>query len=52
MVYHREEIDGLKRQKVEIHYKLIGHINLPKMSKSQRESFLESFGREQSIKIA
>ena len=39
-------------QKVEIYYKMIGHIEIPRMSKLERESLLKNFGRKKEEKIA
>ena len=47
VVHHREEMDGIKHQEIEIYYKMIGYIKLPHMTKSERDSYLESFGRKE-----
>lgn len=52
VVYHREEIMGETIQKVNIYYKMIGHLEIPRMSKSQRESFIKNFGRKKEEQIA
>ncbi len=44
VVYHREEIDGIKTQKVEIYYKMIGYIKLPLISKKENEQLIKMFG--------
>ena len=46
VVHHREVIAGETLQRVEIYYKIIGHIQLPQMSKKQKESYLKSFERK------
>ncbi len=43
VVHHREEIMGETIQEVEIYYKMIGHIEIPKMSKLERESCIKEF---------
>ena len=52
VVHHREEIMGETVQEVEIYYKMIGHIEIPKMSKFERESFIKNFGRKKEERIA
>ncbi len=52
VVHHREEIMGETTQKVEIYYKMIGHIEIPRMSKLERESFIKNFGRKKEERIA
>lgn len=46
VVHHREEIDGIKTQKVEIYYKMIGYIELPLISKKENEQLIKMFGRK------
>ena len=45
VVHHREKLFGEMVQKVETYYKMIGYMELPKMSESEKESFMKSFGR-------
>ena len=45
VVHHREKLFGEMVQKVEIYYKMIGYVELPEMSESEKESFMKSFGR-------
>lgn len=52
VVYHREKIMGETIQKVEIYYKMIGHIEIPKMSKPEKESYIKNFGRKKEERIA
>ncbi|HAZ20437.1 MAG TPA: hypothetical protein DCY75_09740 [Clostridiales bacterium] len=47
VVYHREQLFGETVQKVEIYYKMIGYVKLPEMSKSEKDSFLKTFGRNE-----
>jgi len=47
VVHHRENLYGEMVQKVEIYYKMIGFVELPHMSKAQKESYMRSFGREE-----
>lgn len=37
-------------RKFEIHYKMIGHMELPEMSKTEKTSYLHTFGRKKSTK--
>ena len=48
VVYHREQIGGQTVQKVEIHYKMIGYVELPHMSRAAEQSYLAAFGREET----
>lgn len=47
VVHHKEQVFGEMVQQVEIYYKLIGYIELPEMSKAERESYMQSFGRKE-----
>ncbi len=38
-------------QNVEIYYKMIGHIEIPKMTKPERESLIKNFGRKKEEQI-
>ena len=46
VVHHREKRGKETFQQVDIYYRFIGHVELPKISKSQQEAYLLSFGRE------
>lgn len=46
VVHHREKVFGEMIQKVEIYYKMIGYVELPKMSKKEVESYMNAFGRK------
>ena len=52
VVHHREEIDGIKSQKVEIYYKMIGFVELPEMSQSEKENYIKCFSRRKKDRIA
>ena len=52
VVHHRENIHGEMVQNVEIHYKMIGHVKLPFISKKESESLQKSFGRKQKREVA
>ena len=39
-------------QVVEIYYKLIGYVELPKMRLEEREAYLKAFGKVESSKSA
>ena len=47
IVHHREEV-----QKIEVYYKMIGHIEIPKMSKHEQKSLIKNFGRKKEERIA
>ena len=47
VVHHREQLFGETVQKVEIYYKMIGYVELPKMTKSEKESLTVTFGRKE-----
>ena len=47
VVHHREQIFGETVQKVEIYYKMIGYVELPQMTKSEKEAYMSSFGRKE-----
>ncbi|HHZ06924.1 MAG TPA: DUF4368 domain-containing protein [Clostridiales bacterium] len=47
VVHHREQVFGETVQKVEIYYKMIGYIELPQMSKSEKQSLALTFGRKE-----
>lgn len=52
VVHHRKQLFGETVQKVEIYYKMIGYVELPEMSKSQKDSFLKTFGRNETDRSA
>ncbi len=52
VVHHREEVMGETIQKVEIYYKMIGHIEIPRMSKLENASCIKNFGRKKEEQIA
>ena len=52
VVHHREEVMGETIQKVEIYYKMIGHIEIPRMSKLEKASCIKNFGRKKEEQIA
>ena len=43
IVHHREEVCEEKVQKIESYYKMIGHIEIPKMSKYEKKSLIKIF---------
>ena len=45
VVHHREQVYGEMVQRVEIYYKMIGFVELPSMSKSQKENYVRCFSR-------
>jgi hypothetical protein len=49
VVHHRQKEQGVMIQRVEIYYKMIGHVVVPQMSKSQLERLQVSFGRIRDV---
>ena len=45
VVHHREQVYREMVQRVEIYYKMIGFVELPSMSKSQKENYVRCFSR-------
>ena len=39
-------------QKIEIYYKMIGHIEIPHITKTERQSLIRNFGRKKEERIA
>ena len=52
VVHHREEIFGETVQKVEIFYKLLGQVKIPKLSKKEESQYVKCFGRSNKEKVA
>jgi len=52
VVHHRENLFGETVQKVEIYYKMIGFVELPQMSKSEKESYVKCFSRTKTDRSA
>ena len=52
VVYHREQLFGEAVQKVEIYYKMIGFVELPNMSNSEKENYIKCFSRTKKDRIA
>lgn len=52
VVHHREQIDGQTVQKVEIYYKMVGKVEIPNMSKAEKEKCLKIFGSNRKERIA
>ena len=46
VVHRREEVFGEKVQKIEIYYKIIGQVQIPKLSWSQKDGYKKSFGHK------
>ena len=51
IVHHRENIAGETVQKVEIFYKMIGHVKIPNIKKEKLELLKKSFGIKKRIEI-
>ncbi len=52
IVHHRENIRGETTQKIEIYYKMIGHIEIPHITKTEHQSLIRNFGRKKEERIA
>ena len=52
VVHHREEVFGEKFQKIEIYYKMIGQVQIPKLSRPEKGSYKKSFGRTKKEQMA
>ncbi len=52
VVHHCEEIMGETVKKIEIYYKMIGHIEIPKMKKLKKERYIKIFSRQRAEQIA
>jgi len=52
VVHHRENVFGEMMQKVEIYYKMIGYVELPEMSRQEKESYMKSFGYTEADRSA
>ena len=52
VVHHREQLFGETVQKVGIYYKMIGYVELPEMSKTEKESYMKYFGRNEKEQSA
>ena len=50
VVHHREQEFGQTVQDVEIFYRFIGYIELPEMTKAQKEQLTAIFGRDEMEK--
>jgi hypothetical protein len=47
VVFHREKVQGVEEQQVDIYYKLVGKVDVPLLTKPQMDRLRESFGRRQ-----
>ena len=52
VVHHRELLFGETVQKIEIYYKMIGFVELPSMSKPEKENYLKCFSRKKKDRTA
>ena len=52
VVYNKEKRFGETVQRVEIYYKMIGHIELPQISRSKLEEYSECLGNKKTDRIA
>jgi len=49
VVHHRQKEQGVMQQRVEIYYKMIGHVNVPNFGEKQTERLQVSFGRKRDV---
>lgn len=52
IVHHRETINGMTTQKIEIFYKMIGNVEVPKFSRKEETELITYFGRAKKEKVA
>lgn len=52
IVHHREKVFGETIQRVEIYYKMIGQVKIPKLSRKEESQFIKYFGRSNKDKVA
>ena len=45
IVHHKEKVFGETIQRVEIYYKMIGQVQIPQLSRSQKDGYKKYFGR-------
>ena len=46
-VHHREKMQGVTEQKVEIYFKMIGYVQLPALNEKKLSGLQMGFGREE-----
>ena len=51
IVYHKEKVFKETIQRVEIYYKMIGQVQIPKFSRSEKDSYKKSFGRTKKSRL-
>ena len=49
---HYEVVNGFKQQEIEICYKFVGNVEIPRMSKTNKNHLLQSFGRNRLEAVA
>ena len=52
IVHHKEKVFGETIQRVEIYYKMIGQVQIPKFSRPEKDSYKKSFGRTKKEQMA
>ena len=52
IVHHKEKVFGETIQRVEIYYKMIGQVQIPQLSRPEKDSYKKSFGRTKKEQIA
>ena len=52
IVHHKEKVLGETIQRVEIYYKMIGQVQIPKFSRPEKDSYKKSFERTKKEQIA
>ena len=52
IVHHKEKVFGETIQKIEIYYNMIGQVQIPKLTRPEKESYQKAFGRTKKEEIA
>ena len=52
VVYHRQKEQGVMTQRVEIHFKMVGHVILPALDKKRLDGLKLGFGRNPALALA
>lgn len=52
IVHHKEKVFGETIQKIEIYYNMIGQVQIPRLTRPEKESYQKAFGRTKKEEIA
>ena len=52
VVYHRQKEQGVMTQRVEIHFKMVGHVVLPALNQKRLDGLKLGFGRNPALALA